>query len=115
MLNFPQNLILFGIFSAFYHKNAENYYFDQRLGCKAPKRWLKYTTVVIETVFVTNLVTSQAACVVANKRDHFYESQFEVMIHLKSNAARPNKKTFKNLKKKIIFEMAQAYPSMVQI
>ena len=85
------------------------------MGCTAPKRWLKYTTVVIETVFVTNLVTSHAACVVANKRDHFYESQFEVMIHLKSNAARPNKKTFKNLKKKIIFEMAQAYPSMVQI
>ena len=25
-------------------KNAENDYFDQRLGCAAPKRWWKYTT-----------------------------------------------------------------------
>ena len=25
-------------------KNAENDYFNQRLGCAAPKRWLKYTT-----------------------------------------------------------------------
>ena len=25
-------------------KNAENEDFDQRLGCAAPKRWLKYTT-----------------------------------------------------------------------
>ena len=25
-------------------KSAENDYFDQRLGCAAPKRWSKYTT-----------------------------------------------------------------------
>ena len=29
---------------AFSTKNAENYYFNQRLGCAAPKRWIKYTT-----------------------------------------------------------------------
>ena len=35
---------LFCVFSAFKHRNAENDYFDQRLGCAAPKRWSKYTT-----------------------------------------------------------------------
>ena len=25
-------------------KNTKNDYFDQRLGCAAPKRWSKYTT-----------------------------------------------------------------------
>ena len=31
--------------------SAENDYFDQRLECAAPKRWLKYTTVVAEWVY----------------------------------------------------------------
>ena len=32
-------------FAFFLAKNAENDYFDQRLGCAAPKSWSKYTTV----------------------------------------------------------------------
>ena len=31
-------------FSFFALKNAKNYYFNQRLGCAAPKCWPKYTT-----------------------------------------------------------------------
>ena len=34
----------FCVFSAFQHKNAENDYFDQCLGCAAPKCPAKYTT-----------------------------------------------------------------------
>ena len=36
----------FCVFQLLSTKNAENDYFDQRLGCTAPKRWLKYTTVI---------------------------------------------------------------------
>ena len=38
LINFTPNLLLFC------KKIAENYYFDQRLGCAALKRWSKYTT-----------------------------------------------------------------------
>ena len=34
----------FCIFQRFSTKNAENYYFDQRLACAAPKHLSKYTT-----------------------------------------------------------------------
>ena len=34
----------FCIFQLFCTKNAKNNYFDQRLGCAAPKCWSKYTT-----------------------------------------------------------------------
>ena len=34
-------------FFSFFAKNAENYYFDQRLGCAAPKCWSKYTTAIL--------------------------------------------------------------------
>ena len=36
------------LFLAFKHKNTENDNFDQRLECAAPKRWSKYTTVVLQ-------------------------------------------------------------------
>ena len=38
--------------SFFAKNNTENDYFDQRLECAAPKRWLKYITpkVVFKTV-----------------------------------------------------------------
>ena len=32
------------LFLAFLHKNAKNDYFDQPMGCAAPKHWSKYTT-----------------------------------------------------------------------
>ena len=45
LFNFSPNLLLFALFQLFSTKNAENDYFDPRLGCAAPKRRLKYTTV----------------------------------------------------------------------
>ena len=39
-------------FSFFAQKKAENDYFDQRLGCAAPKRWLKYSTSLSWNQFV---------------------------------------------------------------
>ena len=41
--NFAANFLLFLLLFAI--KNAENDYFDQRLGCATPKHWLKYTTI----------------------------------------------------------------------
>ena len=38
------NQYFFAFFKAFQYKKPENEDFDQRLECKAPKRWLKYTT-----------------------------------------------------------------------
>ena len=40
---FAANLLLF---SAFLNKKHGNDYFQQRLGCAAPNRWWKYTTVI---------------------------------------------------------------------
>ena len=37
-------LLFLCFFQLYSTKNNENYYFNQRLGCAAPKRWLKYTT-----------------------------------------------------------------------
>ena len=36
--------VLFPTLKLFCIKNAENDFFDQCLGCAAPKHWLKYTT-----------------------------------------------------------------------
>ena len=46
LLNFTPNLLLFGCFSVFCTKSAENDYFNQRLGCAALKHWYKYTAHV---------------------------------------------------------------------
>ena len=43
LLKFAANFLLFYVFCI---KNTENAYFDQRLACTAPKRWLKYTTQI---------------------------------------------------------------------
>ena len=47
ILKFAANFLLFQFFCS---KNAENDYFDQRLECAAPKRWLKYTTGKVKNV-----------------------------------------------------------------
>ena len=51
LLNFAANSLLFYVFPAFWHTNAENDYLNQRLGCLAPKYWLKYTTTVLRNQF----------------------------------------------------------------
>ena len=45
LLNFAAILLLFCVLQLFSIKNAENEDFDQHLGCTAPKRWPKYTTL----------------------------------------------------------------------
>ena len=42
--HFLQQICYF--FQLFCIKNTENDYFQQRLGCAAPNRWWKYTTVI---------------------------------------------------------------------
>ena len=42
----------------FFAKNAVNGYFNQHLGCTAPKRWLKYTTLGIKCLIVLRLFIS---------------------------------------------------------
>ena len=37
-------MLIFALVQRFSTKTCENDYFDQRLGCAAPKRWSKYTT-----------------------------------------------------------------------
>ena len=39
----------FAFFQLFTTKNTKNYYFKQRVGCAAPKGWLKYTTPPLVT------------------------------------------------------------------
>ena len=54
-VQFYSNLLLFCVFQLFSTKNAENYYFDQCLGCTSPKRWLKYTTHVTNLFIFSSL------------------------------------------------------------
>ena len=44
---FCNKFVTFYVFSAIIAKNAENYFFDQRLGCAALKHSSKYTTLML--------------------------------------------------------------------
>ena len=44
--NFFANLLICYVFQLFSTKIAKNDYFDQCLGCTAPKRWSKYITII---------------------------------------------------------------------
>ena len=50
--------LFFAFFQFFSTKNAENEDFDQRLGCAAPKRWLKYTTTMRDKNYQWRLLAS---------------------------------------------------------